>query len=51
MKEIEKLNLAKQEEMTNVSNMLKAAAMTYVASLASTILNLLRLIFMYRDRD
>lgn len=51
MEEIEKLNLAKQEEMTNVSNMLKAAAMTYVASLASTILNLLRLIFMYRDRD
>lgn len=51
MKEIEKLNLAKQEEMTNVSNMLKAAAMTYVASLASTILNLFRLIFMYRDRD
>lgn len=51
MKEIEKLNLAKQEEMTNVANMLKAAAMTYVASLASTILNLLRLIFMYRDRD
>ncbi len=51
MKEIEKLNLAKQEEMPNVSNMLKAAAMTYVASLASTILNLLRLIFMYRDRD
>ena len=51
MKEIEKLNLAKQEEMPNVANMLKAAAMTYVASLASTILNLLRLIFMYRDRD
>lgn len=51
MKEIEKLNLAKQEEMPNVANMLKAAAMTYVASLASTILNLFRLIFMYRDRD
>lgn len=51
MKEIEKLNLAKKEEMTNVSNMLKAAAMTYVASLASTILNLLRLIFIYQDRD
>lgn len=51
MKEIERLNLAKKEEMTNVSNMLKAAAMTYVASLASTILNLLRLIFIYQDRD
>lgn len=51
MKEIERLNLAKKEEMPNVANMLKAAAMTYVASLASTILNLLRLIFMYRDRD
>ena len=51
MKEIERLNLAKKEEMPNVANMLKAAAMTYVASLASTILNLLRLIFMYRNRD
>ena len=51
MEEIERLNLAKKEEMTNVSNMLKAAAMTYVASLASTILNLLRLIFIYQDRD
>lgn len=51
MEEIERLNLAKQEEMPNVANMLKAAAMTYVASLASTILNLLRLIFMYRNRD
>lgn len=51
MEEIERLNLAKKEEMTNVANMLKAAAMTYVASLASTILNLLRLIFMYRNRD
>lgn len=51
MEEIERLNLAKKEEMPNVANMLKAAAMTYVASLASTILNLLRLIFMYRNRD
>lgn len=51
MKEIEKLNLAKKEEMPNIMNMLKAAAMTYVASLASTILNLLRLIFIYQDRD
>jgi len=51
MEEIERLNLAKKEEMTNVANMLKAAAMTYVASLVSTILNLLRLIFMYRNRD
>lgn len=51
MKEIERLNLAQKEEMPNIANMLKAAAMTYVASLASTILNLLRLIFMYQDRD
>lgn len=51
MKEIERLNLAQKEEMPNIANMLKAAAMTYVASLASTILNLLRLIFMYRNRD
>ena len=51
MKEIERLNLAQKEEMPNIANMLKAAAMTYVASLASTILNLLRLIFIYQDRD
>ena len=51
MKEIEKLNLAKKDEMPEVANMLKAAAMTYVASLASTVLNLLRLLFIYRDRD
>ena len=51
MREIEKLNLAQKEEMPNIANMLKAAAMTYVASLASTILNLLRLIFIYQDRD
>lgn len=51
MKEIEKLNLAKKDEMPEVTNMLKAAAMTYVASLASTVLNLLRLLFIYRDRD
>ena len=51
MREIEKLNLAQKEEMPNIMNMLKAAAMTYVASLASTILNLLRLIFIYQDRD
>ena len=49
MKEIEKLNLAKKDEMPEVANMLKAAAMTYVASLASTVLNLLRLLFIYRD--
>lgn len=51
MREIERLNLAQKEEMPNIANMLKAAAMTYVASLASTILNLLRLIFIYQDRD
>ena len=41
----------KIEDFANITNMLKAAAMTYVASLASTILNLLRLIFIYQDRD
>ncbi len=51
MREIERLNLAQKEEMPNIANMLKAAAMTYVASLASTILNLLRLIFIYQDQD
>lgn len=46
-----KLNLTDNTEAEQVEKMLKAAAMTYVASLASNILNLLRIIIMAQDRD
>ena len=48
-KELKKLNLIDDEE--GVSSMLSAAAFTYVASLISTLLNLLRLILMFSKRD
>jgi len=51
MKEIERLSLASKEEMNGVEKMLKVAAFTYVASFISTILNLLRLLIMYDDRN
>ncbi|MBS7020800.1 MAG: zinc metallopeptidase [Firmicutes bacterium] len=51
MKEIERLHLASKEELNSVKRMLQAAAMTYVASLVSTILNLIRLYFMAQDRN
>ncbi len=49
--QLEKLQLIDFEEQEDVKNMLKAAAMTYVASLVSSILNLLRLILMFQNRD
>ena len=49
--EMEKLSLASSSELDGVSSMLGAAAMTYVASLISSLMNLLRLIIMFRDRD
>ena len=49
--QIDELALASNSELDAVKNMLFAAAMTYVASLVSSILNLLRLIIMLRDRN
>lgn len=49
LKQLKQLNLCEVEEHGQVEEMLKAAAMTYVASLASNILNLLRLVLMYRN--
>lgn len=40
-----------EEEVTGASKVLKAAAMTYVAALASSALQLLRLILLTRSRD
>lgn len=51
MEQIQKLSLIEDTEMNSVSQMLKAAAMTYVASLISTVLNLLRLLIMINRRD
>lgn len=50
-KQLEVLELATKEELPQSHDMLSAAAMTYVASLLSNILNLLRLIIMTQDRD
>lgn len=52
-KEIEKLHLVNDEEQKGVKNMLNAAAMTYVASLVTILLQVLRLALMIfsRNRD
>lgn len=51
LEELERLNLIEKDEKTKSKDMLTAAALTYVAGLISTILNLLRLIFILNDRD
>ena len=48
---INDLNLVNPEEQEGVSSMLSAAAFTYVASVINTLLNLLRLVMRYNDRD
>lgn len=49
--ELDAMMFVDMEEAVSVKSMLSAAAMTYVASLLSSIVNLLRLIIMLRDRD
>lgn len=51
LKEIEKLSLVEEKEEEMTENMLKAAAMTYVASLISLVISLLRLVLMLQDRE
>lgn len=53
MEELKRLNIADTNSQSGVKKMLTAAAMTYVASLASTLLQLLRmlLIILSRRRD
>ena len=48
--ELVKYNLIERKEEERVKKMLNAAALTYVAGLIATMLNLLRLIIMYRNR-
>lgn len=50
-KELIKLGIANKDEENGVSNMLGAAAMTYVAGLINNLLQLLRLILILSDRD
>lgn len=49
--QLKKLSLVDEEEQDSSKQMLQAAALTYVAALASTILNLLRLIIILDNRD
>lgn len=51
LQELEKLSLVEKKEREMTENMLKAAAMTYVASLISLVLDLLRLVLMLQDRE
>lgn len=50
-KQIDKLNIIEKKEQDGVSNMLTAAAMTYVASVINTILQLLRMLLIILDRN
>lgn len=49
--QLKQLSLVDEEEQNSSKQMLQAAALTYVAALASTILNLLRLIIILDNRD
>ena len=48
-KELKKLNLVTDDESSGVASMLYAAAMTYVASVLTSILEILRLILMFNN--
>lgn len=50
-KQVEELYLATNNEQDGISNMLKAAASTYVAGVLSSALELLRLILVFGNRD
>ncbi len=45
------LNIVEDEESTGVSRMLKSAAMTYVASVLTSVLEIIRLIIIFRSDD
>jgi len=49
--ELLKLGIINNDEKSKVKKVLSAAALTYVASLISTLLSVLRLIIILRDRD
>ena len=49
--ELKKLHLVSEDEASGVSSMLFAAAMTYVASVLTSILEIIRLLAMFNRRD
>lgn len=49
--QIKVLNIAVNEENNGVNKVLNAAAMTYVAGVLASLLQILRLIYLYNDRD
>ena len=51
LKQMDELGIITEEENTGANKVLKAAAMTYVAALATTIANLLRILAMRGSRD
>jgi Zn-dependent membrane protease YugP len=51
LKEIEELNLVSKEELDGAKKVLSAAAFTYVASALAALLQLLRFVIMYSNRD
>lgn len=51
IKELERLNLIDEEEKSSAKNMIIAAAFTYVASVLSTLLEILRYALIFNDRD
>ena len=51
LKQILELEIVDKSEKRKCKGMLKAAALTYVASVLSTILEILRLIMIFRRRD
>ncbi|MGM9877250.1 MAG: zinc metallopeptidase [Bacilli bacterium] len=51
LEEIKKEHLLENKEYSNGRTMLVAAASTYIASLAATLIEILRLILMFRSRD
>lgn len=51
LKELESMNILDNEEMKKAKIMLGAAALTYVASVLTTLIQILRLVLMFRRND
>ena len=49
--QLAKLNLFNKNELSESKKVLTSAALTYVAALASTVLDILRLLIMLAERD
>lgn len=51
IKELEEQGIVKEQEKDGAIKMLKAAAMTYVAGVIASIMQILRMILLFRNRD